>query len=262
MLLNDVQRRFKETILDHPDVVANPPSDLQDIFETGDIPLAERLKVYRNNIIGSLSDVMLASFPAIEALVGAEFMEKMARSFILAHPPSQGCLNSFGSGFAEFIEALEPAKSLPYLPDIARLEIALNEAYYAQDDTALTGDTLAAVAPEDLGALTLLPRKNVVLLNSSYPVSEVRDFALTPNQETPVDINKGAAFLMIYRPKLDTEIIILEEAEFAILVHLAKGMPLGGAVEAVMSLYSDFDFQNFLQKHIFLETFAALGSNT
>lgn len=261
MLLSDVQRRFKETILDHPDVAANPPEDLQAIFETGDIALGDRLKVYRNNIVGSLSDVMLASFPAIEALVGKEFMEGMARSFILAHPPSQGCLNVYGHGFAAFIDAFEPAKGLPYLPDIARLEMALNDAYYAKDDHALTGEDLAVIAPEDLGNIQIFPRANVKLVRSNYPLSEIRDFALSDGDGDPVDIDKGPAFLMAYRPYLDTEIIILDAAEYDMLDNMQQLMPLGAAVENTLEKHSDFDFQNFLQKHIFLETFAALDSN-
>ena len=261
MQLSDVQRRFKETILDHPDVVANPPEDIQGIFQTDDIPLSERLKVYRNNIIGSLTDVMLASFPTIEALVGKEFMEAMSRSFILENPPSTGCLNSFGPGFAEFIENFEPAKSLSYLPDVARLEIALNDAYYARDDKALSAEELAEIAPEDLANVQLLFRDNVQLLHSIYPISDIRDFALSESQDGELDIDKGPAYLMIYRPKLDTEIIILDEAEYFMLLNLKQSNPLGAALEAVMKQHVDFDFQSFLQKHIFLETFSSIKSN-
>ena len=261
MLLNDMQRRFKETILDHPDVVANPPEDLYAVFDEGDIALSNRLKVYRNNIVGSLTDVMIASFPAIEKLVGKEFMEGMARSFILAHPPSQGCLNQYGSGFAEFIEAFEPAKGLPYLPDIARLEIALNDAYYASDDIALSENALAQIAPEDLSEITLKPRSSVYLLQSNYPIHDIRDFALSEDQSDAPDIDSGPAYLMVYRPKLDTEIIILEHAEFEILSLFQAGEALGQAVETIMSKSPDFNFQSFLQKHIFLETFTSLDAN-
>ena len=261
MLLSDVQQRFKETILDHPDVVANPPQDLHDIFDEGDIALGERLKVYRNNIVGSLTDVMIASFPTIEKLVGKDFMEGIARSFVLAHPPSQGCLNIYGHGFAAFIETFEPAKGLPYLPDIARLEMALNDAYYGRDDHALTGEELATIAPEDLGNVQIFPRACVKLLTSPYPVSEIRDFALSDQQDAPVDIDKGPAFLMVYRPHLDTEIIILDEAEYHMLDNMEQLMSLGAAVKDTLEKYEDFDFQAFLQKHIFLETFSAFESN-
>lgn len=261
MQLSDVQRRFKEVILDHPDVVANPPSDLAAVFESGDIALGERLKVYRNNVVGSLTDVMLASFPAIGALVGEEFLTGMARSFVLAHPPSQGCLNVYGHGFAGFIAEFEPAKGLPYLPDIARLEMAMNDAYCAKDDVALGENELAAIAPEDLGNVQVFPRACVKLITSPYPLHDIRDFALSGNSDEQLDIHSGAAHLMVYRPHLETQIIVLNEAEHAMLDNMQQLMPLGAAVEDVLNRYADFDFQAFLQKHIFLETFSALASN-
>ena len=261
MQLNNVQRRFKETILDHPDVVADPPEDVAAIFESGDIALSDRLKIYRNNVIGSLTDVMLANFPAIEKLVGREFFDGMARSFILAHPPAQGCLTFYGRDFSGFIEAFEPAKELPYLPDIARFETALNDAYYAADDTALSENELAQIAPEDLAGTLLTPRDCVKLIQSPYPIHDIRDFAMDDNPQGELDINRGSAFLMVYRPKLDTEIIILEADEFAMLEALQDRKPLGEAVETVLGSHPDFNFQNFLQKHIFLETFLSLTPN-
>lgn len=262
MLLNDMQRRFKETILDHPDVVANPPEDLHAIFDEGEIALSDRLKVYRNNIVGSLTDVMVASFPTIEKLVGKDFMEGMARSFILANPPQHGCLNSFGPGFAEFVEQFEPAKSLPYLPDVARLDIALNDAYYAKDDIALKETDLAEIAPEDLDGVGLHLRNSVRLLASSFPIHDIRDFVLSEKQDGQLNIDSGGVFLMIYRPILDTEILVLNEDEYMMLSSLQNGSSLGNAVEDILNKYSEFDFQLFLQKHLFLETFLALDSNT
>jgi len=259
MQLNEVQSRFKDLMLDHPDALDNPPGDLADVFETGDIALSERLKVYRNNIVGSLTDVMLASFPAIEALVGNAFLERMARSFILAHPPRHGCLSFYGEGFAEFIEAFEPAKSLAYLPDIARLEIAMNASYYGRDDNALPADTLSKIAPEALADVVLNLRHSIQLLESRYPIHDIRDLAM--GIEKDVDIEGGGVCLMIRRPLLDTEIIILEQDEFAMLHALDDGNPLGSAVENVLAAFPDFNFQAFLEKHLFLETFRGFNPN-
>lgn len=261
MRLNDVQRNFKESILDHPDALESLSEDFAGVFKTGNIPLSKRLNVYRNNVVGSLTDVMEASFPAVKALVGDEFFTGMARRFILAHPPSHGCLNSYGFEFAEFIDGFEPAKGLPYLPDIARLEMALNSAYYAKDDKALDEGELSAITPEDLGNVQLFPRHCVRLIHAPYPVHEIRDFALDGGDRAAPDIDKGAAHLMVYRPQLETQVIILDAAEYALLRNLQDLMPLGRAVEDVLNRHEDFDFQAFLQKHTFLETFAPLDAN-
>lgn len=261
MLLNDVQVRFRDVMLDHPDVAANPPSDLEAVFESGDIALSERLKIYRNNIVGSVTDMMVATFPTLEKLVGTAFLEGMARSFILAHPPSHGCLNLYGAGFSEFIEGFAPAAALPYLPDIARLELAMNDSYYAADDLALDGQGLAAIAPEALGDTVLRFRHSVKLLQLAYPVTAIRDFAFSDQSGDAPDIDAGGETLMVHRPFLDTQIVILSAAEHFMLRQLADENPLGAAVEATLTLHDRFDFQEFLQKFLALETFVAFDTN-
>ncbi len=266
MQLNEFQNRFKELMLDHPKALENPPEDLAAFCDVktggGNINLPTRLKVYRNNIVGTLTDLMLTTFPVMEKLVGKDFLEGMSRSFILENPPNQGCLSLYGDGFAEFVEEFELAKSLPYLPDIARLELALNKAYYAQDDTALTAEELSNVAPEELEDLQLSLRDSVHLVSSRYPLTAIRDFCMAETQDGKLDLDQGSEKLIIYRPQLESVTALLESGEYLMLNNLANEQTLGKAVENVMNVQDDFDFQVFLQKHLALETFKALASNT
>lgn len=262
MQLSEFQNRFKNLMLDHPDALDTPPEDLAAFCAEGDIPLPDRLKVYRNNIIGSLTDVMVGSFPFMEKLVGREFLELMSRSFILENPPSQGCLSFYGEGFADFIQSFELAKSLPYLPDIARFELAENEAYYADDDEALSPDALASIAPEALADLKLELRASAHLLHSQYPLITLREFCMREQDDGQFNMDQGGVYVMITRPQLETVSVELSEDEFRMLQNLQSGKPLGASVEAVIEEYSDFGFQEFLQKHINLETFKALPPNS
>ncbi len=262
MQLNKVQEQFKDLMLDHPKALNHPPKDFAQNFASGRIPLPDRLKVYRNNIVGSLTDVMIASFPTIDKLVGREFMEGMARSFILENPPNTGCLNTFGQGFAEFIETFEPAKSLPYLPDIARLEIALNNAYHAKDDQALTPKELAAISPENLSDLNLQLRASADLIISQFPIDQIHEYCKSDTHNAPApNLNEGPVHLMIYRPVLDSKVIILDEASFSFLQNLQDNKALGGALESVMADHPAFDIQKFLHAHIQFETFQTLRTN-
>ncbi len=256
MQLSEVQKRFKDTMLDHPKALDDPPEDLAALFNVGDIPLPERLKVYRNNIVGSLTDVMIASHPLLEKLVGHEFLELMARSFILENPPTHGCLNMYGTDFDKFIASYELAKALPYLPDMARLEIAMNEAYYAADDKPLTADELAEKE------LKLKLRQNVKLLSSKYPIDKIKDFCLKDDPDKTMSVDSGGVKLMIYRPGLDSVIVKLEDSEYEMLLVLSRNTPLDEAVKATLNTHKDFDFQGFLQRHIELETFLTLKTNT
>jgi hypothetical protein len=261
MRLNEFQERFKDLMLDDPKVLDHPPGDLAAFCAEGDIPLPKRLSVYRNNIVGSLTDVMVATFPVTDKLVGRGFLELMARSFILKNPPEQGCLSLYGEGFAEFVEGFELAKSLPYLPDIVRFELALNKAYYAADDAALTAEALGAVSPEKLGDLQLSLRDSVHLVQSRFPLTAIRDFCMAEAPGEKLDIGQGGERLMIYRPDLESVSVPLEGAEYMMLEHLHAGRALGDAVESLLNKHENFDFQGFLQKHLALETFKALPAN-
>lgn len=259
MQLSEFQSRFAALMLDHPDALQAVAPDFAAEFEEGDIPLARRLLVYRNNIVGSLTDVMLNSFPMLEKLIGKEFLEGMARSFILQSPPSKGCLNFYGHGFAEFIEGFVPAQSLPYLPDMARLEIALNDSYYADATRALRLEDLAALSPDSLGETPFTPAPHVKLLASDFPLTSIKALCDDP-QAPPPDMQVGIK-IMISRPHESVNIHEISDAEHLMLEGLQSGESLGEAAETALSADPDFNFANFLQKHIALETFCAFGQN-
>lgn len=262
MLLNDMQNLFRETMLDHPDALKNPDADFAALFHDNNIPLPERLKVYRNNIVGGLGDTLIVSFPLLEKLVGRDFLEGMARSFVLKNPPESGCLNTYGRGFDAFIRNFKPAQSLPYLADVAALEIAMTESYYARNDEALKTEELAAIDPEQLGEIHLTPRANIHLIASPYPLDAIRAFCLKEDSgDEKLDLDQGGVNLMIARPDIEVQIVKLDTAEYEMLENLQSGLNLGSAVENILTTHKDFDFQKFLQKHIELETFQTLEKN-
>lgn len=256
MRLNEMQERFRNLMLDAPETL---PGDFAAQFEAGDIPLAERLKVYRSNIVGGVAENLRKSFPILEKLVGADFLRDMARRFVTAHPPEAGCLNLYGRGFEDFIRSHPPARGFPYLPDMAALEIAMNEAYYAPDDEALGAQALAALSPDALGALSLAFRTSVRLIASDYELARLRAYCLTPEEPAP-DINTPCN-LLIYRPDLEVHIVPLFPAEMRMLGLLQAGAALGDAAERTAADHPDFDAGAFLQKHLTLGSFRALNSH-
>ncbi|AUH32958.1 DNA-binding domain-containing protein [Paracoccus tegillarcae] len=119
--------------------------------------LAARFAVYRNNVMHSLSRALARRFPVIERLVGAEFFAAMAVEFIHAHPPRSPVLIAWGGEFPGFLQGFPPVASLPYLPDVARLEYARGQAYHAADIKPMDSAALAACGQPDRLSLTLAP---------------------------------------------------------------------------------------------------------
>ena len=71
-----------------------------------------------------------------------------------------------------FLTSFEPAKALPYLPDVARLEWHIATAYHAADARPIGATALGQLGDDALDAgLVLHPSCAIVL--SHYPVFSI-----------------------------------------------------------------------------------------
>ena len=125
---------------------------------------AERLAIYRRAVFANYRNALGATYPVVKKLVGEPFFHAAVDAFVLAHPSVSGDLNVYGGEFGAFLAGYGPAAALPYLPDVARLEWAMDEASRAADDDASPDAVLAAfaaVTPERLPALRLETRGSV-----------------------------------------------------------------------------------------------------
>ncbi len=100
---------------------------------------------------------MAGAFPAVKRIVGDDFFTAMARVYVVAEPPSSPVLMDYGVTFADFIAGFEPAASLPYLPDIARIERAWREAYHAEEAPPLDLSDLARISEADIANVRFAP---------------------------------------------------------------------------------------------------------
>ncbi|MFW5654694.1 MAG: putative DNA-binding domain-containing protein, partial [Roseicyclus sp.] len=133
-------------------------------------PAGRRFDVYRNNVCASLAEALRAAFPAVATLVGEEFFRAMAHVFLRADPPADPRLQLWGGAFPGFLARFEPVAHLPYLADVARLELGLRQSYHAADAAPLPlGDLDAAEV------LDLRPRvaPATLVLASRFPVLSI-----------------------------------------------------------------------------------------
>lgn len=243
------------------DLQATAHDALAPLFIDDHISVKDRLGVYHNNIIGSMVEVLMENFPITTALVGEDFFKTMARHFCFDTPPTTPVMHHFGAGFDAFIRDYAPAQKLPYIADMASFDYAMNAAYYAANDTPLTPQSLGAIPPDAL-ADTLLPlRAAATLLQSPYPLADIRAFCLnnsdSDNAPQP-DLTPRAYAYLISRARNNVHIAPLTADEHHMLMHLQNRAPLGDAVSTTLETYPQFDIAAFLQKHVQLETFTEI----
>jgi hypothetical protein len=139
----------------------------------GGAALLDRFAVYRNNVHVSLVDSLAESFPGVRAQVGDEFFRAMARVYVQQHKPSTPLLMCYGEFFPGFIETFEPAAALPWLPDLARLELAWSQCWAAADAAALPLAALRLRHAGDLLQCRFTAHPAVRLVRSEWPVARL-----------------------------------------------------------------------------------------
>src|SRR5262245_36678609 len=209
----------------------------------------KRLQVYRNNTFISLTEALTATYPVVSALVGEKFFAAATKAHIAAQPPRAPRLAEYGAGFADFLAGFSPAQSLPYLPDVARLEWAINEAYHAPDDTGLTPQSLSSVPQEQLSALCFKLRVSARLLHAPYRVDRLWRAHQPGGSLERLDI-AGGCHLLIYRPAEEVELMRLDPAGFALLSEISRGAMLESAYTAAAAADPAFDLTTALGTHL------------
>ena len=121
LALRETQTQFASGILS-----GNTPDDLGIVADW--LQPMQRLNIYHVHYQATLRDALALTFPVVMRLVGDGFFNSMADMFTAVHLPTQPCLAEYGEVFPDFIAEYEPARSLPYLSDVALFEWVLNIA--------------------------------------------------------------------------------------------------------------------------------------
>lgn len=200
----------------------------------------ERFAVYRNNMMVGLLDALENRFPATRKIAGDEFFRAAARPFIAAHPPRSPVMMFYGDAFPSYLADFEPARSVPYLADVARLEAARTRAYHAADAKPLTRDALAAVPLEALAGMRFTLHPSLEIVPSPYPIVTI--FAMNSGAVEPVPVaDWHGEDALIVRPEYEVEVRRLSSGERIFLEILADKNSLGEAAGAAVAAGADFD---------------------
>lgn len=201
-------------------------------------PAGKRFAVYRNNVAASLTAALETAFPVLRKLLGDAFFKAMAGIYLRAHPPRTRLLMFYGEEMPAFLAGFEPVAHLPYLPDIARLELALRQSYHAADAVPVSPDALGAMAPDVLMRTRLGLAPSLRLLSSAHPIHGIWRANTEPGAAKP---QAGAEDVLILRRDLDPAVHRLAPGAAAFVAALIAGEPFGSAYDAALGTAPDFD---------------------
>jgi hypothetical protein len=226
------QGLFREALL-------NPHADVpQGLSDSAGQPAGTRFNVYRNNVAVSLTEALHTGFPVLARLLGKQNMDGLAGQFLRAHPPTSPVLMHYGEDLPGFIAALPQLAHLGYLPDMARLELALRRSYHAADAKPIAPEELAKLAPDRFLETRVALAPAVELVRSDWPIFDIWRFNTEVGAPRPAPV---AQDVLITRPEFDPAPSPLPAGGAAWIEALQRGETITSALEHAQLLAPDFD---------------------
>jgi hypothetical protein len=213
-----------------------------------------RVAVYRNAVRANYRNALGATYRVVRDLTGAPFFNAAVDAYARAHPSAGGDLNVYGDMFGDFLAAYPHARELPYLPDVARLEWALDEAHRAADGDGSPERTLAELARvpgNAVAALRFALDPSCRLLRSAFPVLRIWQVHQAGFEgDARVRFDAGTDHVLVMRDASGVGAQRLRAGEFAWLAALGAGADLAAALDAALSAEATFDLGTALRARI------------
>ncbi len=203
---------------------------------------AKRFDVYRNNVTASLTEALETAFPVIRKLVGAANFRVLARVYLREHQPDSPLLMFYGTRMPVFLSTFEPTRELGYLPDVARLELALRQSYHAADSVPLA-PIMLQIPPERLMASRVRFAPSIQLVQSDWPIHGIWRFNMENDAPKPQACGED---VLVSRPEFDPQPSTLTPGGGKFVAALLEGAKFGEALEAAVTETPEFDLATAL----------------
>ncbi|GJL91631.1 HvfC/BufC family peptide modification chaperone [Hyphococcus sp.] len=233
MTKNDVERDSLIYDVISQAIRSNAPPAVDPNLGRRDLQTAAGMTVYRNNVRAAFLRVLRETFPVVLRLVGEEYFRFLAHEYFRAHPSSDPLVARYGDSFPKFIASVETAVSLPYLPGVARLELAWLSAYHGTDADCLESEQILAQLQSYPNQMVIDLHPATRFVSSKYPVHAIwrhnRD-----EKSSPLTLSDAGEYVMLKRPAHQVFTETMEEPLWSALLQLNAGKTLGDVLAAAL----------------------------
>jgi hypothetical protein len=203
--------------------------------------------VYRNTVLKGGIDALQANYPCVARIVGDDWFRSVAALYVRAHPPRRPTLVDYGEHFTRFLESFEPARELPYLAGVARLDRFWIEAHVARDETPVDPRALAALPPRRLLGERLRPVASARWAwFDEHPVFTIWQRNRAPGRFDDSEFDWRAEGALLVRVEGVVRWLALDAAMLAFVAACADGGTVAGAVAAALDVAPQADPRSVL----------------
>ena len=203
-------------------VAATPAFNLQ-----RGTPGEERLSVYAVGYLVRFREALTEVYEAIHHVLGEHAFAELARDYAQRYPSHDYNLSLIGRHLPEFLVSCPLTSQLPFLPDLARLEWLVCQAFHAFDQPSLDPLRFAARPLETWEQTRLIFQPSVGLMASAWPILDIWQARTQPRDAVDVDLVNRPQHVLVFRHELQVRCESIEAHQSQLLSGLLGGRTLG-----------------------------------
>jgi hypothetical protein len=191
----------------------------------------ERIDIYANAYLYRLLDCLNEEFPATLAVMGPDNFAALGRDYLLRYPPSEPSIVHAGRYLATFLRDHRLARRWPFIAELARLERAILDVFYARDAPALNVEALRKIPSQQWPELKLRTHPAVEIVQGEWRVADV--LSVVESGHDWSEPGHQSAAVIVWRQDAQVHYRDLPEVEARALALLSKGATFAAICEAI-----------------------------
>jgi hypothetical protein len=195
-------------------------------------PPAERLSVYAGGYLARTREALAEVYEAVRFVLGESAFTELSHAYAARHPSHDSNLSFAGRHLPEFLPDFPLTQRLPFLPDLARLEWLVCQAFHAFDQPPLDSARLGGLPPESWGRLRLTFQPSVAVVASAWPILDIWAARRQPRDSVRLEVAGRPQRVLVRRRSWEVRCDRLTELEHRLLESLLAGRALGEALSA------------------------------
>ena len=195
----------------------------------------ERLRVYAQGYLVRMQQALAEVYDALQHVLGEPAFSALSRAYAVRHPSHGYNLTFMGRHLPEFLATYPLTQHLSFLPDLARLEWRVCQAFHAHQEPPLDPAHLASWTLEMWERAQVVFQPSVSLVVSDWPVLDIWQARTQPRETIDIELVNRPQRVLVFRqglPRADTRggqvrCELVDERQATLLDHLLAGRTFG-----------------------------------
>jgi hypothetical protein len=184
----------------------------------------DRWHVYSHGYAARIVEALGLEYASVGRILGAEAFAALVERYLGVFPPRSFDLARVGDRLPQLLEFDRLAVDLPFLPDLARLERRIADAFTAPNAAPLSWAELQGRPPGEVADMPLEAAPGVALIRSDWPLRELWLARLQENDDDiSIALDGRASRILVSRRDGRVRVEDVTEIEAALAEAAAAG---------------------------------------